>query len=316
MAFTDKLDLYYEGIAVLGATGAGRTEFIMTPAADEAKGVLQECLKCNCFSPEMKFVTYTSELKDKIVVAVYKRHNAKASVMVDLMFDELFPKENKSSDGFYYKEIDLKNPDKEFIKTILQSFANAVLETLATLIVYVPMSTEFEKMCLDDTEVSKRFTNENGFVEFSMIDGVGLNHDFGDLERDVNYAKLLAKVADTVAVISPLADYPSAYGERISKPLQEMFKMEPTKPTVLVQNKVDLVEDCGSIASRSKEHKEAFCSMADVNSDRVEAIPCFLGERNGLSEEVIAEYNPLKQLKAILQYKCSQMTGTGEMQVF
>lgn len=165
------------------------------------------------------------------------------------VFFEYFDEKNKSEDELYYKELDLDNPDVDFIEAMftannLQEGERLSLEVLCEQIfIYAPMNDAVKTIVESNTAMKNIFTDEYGNITLGIFDTRGLFHtgakvDNGDYLNEMIYNG----DTDAIAMVVPLQGDPNERNiyDLYRKMLENLKKQIPV---FMINNKVDMFLD-------------------------------------------------------------------------
>lgn len=166
------------------------------------------------------------------------------------VFFEYFDKDNKSDDGYYYKELDLSIPDERFIDAMftandVQKGQRLSLEVLCgEIVIYLPVNEAIVKMINNLPTAKEVFKNSQGKTVFAVMDTRGLYHSDNTEDDNTDYLDelLYQGEADALLMVVPL------FGDSNEKKIEELYKkafknFNKQIPVFMLHNKLDLFVD-------------------------------------------------------------------------
>ena len=246
-----------------------------------------------------------------------------------------FNENDISDDGYYFKDINLDNPDIDFIGAMftsnnIQAGEKLSLEVLCSeIVIYVPMNQKFADMIKADPLTSKVFRDSHGNIVFGNLDTRGLYHSDNTDDENVDYcSELLYKGdIDGIAMIVPLE------GDTNEKKIGELYRdvlknFNKQVPIFMVHNKLDLfiasmvkqsfddplstipVEDAELTDDdiRKRINKRIFELDEDLKAAQAKArkqlpiksLSCYLKRDKSFPSGLLSEYNVFNVYKVIL----------------
>lgn len=252
------------------------------------------------------------------------------------VFFEFFDAEQISGDGYYYREIWLDDPDKEFIGAMftannMQAGQRLSLEVLCDeIVIYVPMNKVVEKIISDNPLTRKVFRDSNDNIAFATLDTRGLYHADNTDDENVDYcSELLYKGdIDAIAMVVPLE------GDTNEKKIGELYRdvlksFNKQIPVFMIHNKLDLfvaslqkmnfddplsvdafdakefteVDLCKSIANRVAELDEDLKKVQVTAKKRlpIKSLVCYLKRDASFPTALLKKYNVVETYRTILE---------------
>ena len=251
------------------------------------------------------------------------------------IFFTYFCEEDKSEDGYYYKEISLDNPDAEFITAMFT--ANDILggqslslEVLCSeIVIYSPMNKKIEDVIRKNETASRLFRDSFDNIVFGVLDTRGLYHaDSGDDENGIYCEELIYKGdIDAIIMVVPL------FGDSNEKKIGELYRsilkdFKKQIPIFMIHNKLDLLIDFLSKDDfddplsmdilENKELNEAVIikeierRMEELNEDLrevqtkakkrlpIKSLACYLKRDQSFPASLVSKYNILNVYETIL----------------
>ncbi|MBD5169650.1 MAG: hypothetical protein HDT20_05985 [Oscillibacter sp.] len=164
-------------------------------------------------------------------------------------FFNVFSPDHCSADGYYYRNLDLQNPDEDFCRQMFT--ANDVrrgtlsLEVLCSeIVIYVPMATAIADLLRQNPVAEKVFSDPQNNLVFGLRDTQGVFHADREEDQNVEYCSDLVykNTPDAILVIAPL------WGDQNGKKSQELYHnilqdYQKDTPIFLIHNKLDLFVD-------------------------------------------------------------------------
>ncbi len=232
------------------------------------------------------------------------------------VFFTYFNQDNISSDGYFFKEIMLVNPDTEFIGAMftannMQAGQRLSLEVLCSeIVIYVPMNNVFSKLIEGNATASKVFRDSRNNIVFGTLDTRGLYHSDNTDDENVDYcSELLYKGdIDAIAMVVPLE------GDTNEKKIGELYRdvLKNFNKQILVfmiHNKLDLF--VSALLKQDFDDPlslDAFDEKEFTEQDLYESIACRMKELNEdlLAAQVKAKKRlPIKSLACYLKRDAS-----------
>lgn len=250
------------------------------------------------------------------------------------VFFSYFNKEDKSGDGYIYKEIMLDKPDTEFISAMftannMQAGQRLSLEILCSeIVIYIPMHDQFKKMIEEDEKASEVFRDSKGNIVFATLDTRGLYHSDNTDDENSDYCSELIYKGDidAIAMVVPFV------GDTNEKKVGELYRdvlrnFNRQIPVFMIHNKLDLYvanllkpSFYDPLADKADDSSEQKKSITDSITDRMEeldadmnavqakarkrlpvkSLACFLYPNDRLTDDVTNEYNVRKTYKTML----------------
>lgn len=251
------------------------------------------------------------------------------------VFFSFFNGNDISDDGYYFKDINLENPDTDFIGAMFTSNNIQVGEKLSLevlcseIVIYIPMNPAFAALIKKDPLTSKVFRDSHGNIVFGNLDTRGLYHSDNTDDENIDYcSELLYKGdIDGIAMIVPLE------GDTNEKKIGELYRdvlknFNKQIPIFMVHNKLDLfvasmvkqsfddplsinpVEDIKFTDDdiRERINKRVFELDEDFKAAQVRAkkrlpiksLTCYLKRDKSFPTGLLSEYNVLNVYKVIL----------------
>lgn len=251
------------------------------------------------------------------------------------VFFSYFSENDISDDGYYFKDIDLDNPDTDFIGAMftsnnMQAGERLSLEVLCSeIVIYVPMNPVFAELIKADPLTSKVFRDSHNNIVFGNLDTRGLYHSDNTDDENIDYcSELLYKGdIDGIAMIVPLE------GDTNEKKIGELYRdvlknFNKQVPIFMVHNKLDLfiasmvkqsfddplsinpVEDAELTDDEIRERitKRIFELDEDLKAAQAKAkkrltiksLACYLKRDKSFPSGLLSEYNVFNVYKVIL----------------
>lgn len=242
------------------------------------------------------------------------------------VFFEYFDEDAVSEDGYYYKEIDLDNPDEKFINAMftsndLQGGESLSLEVMCEEInIYVPMNPIINNKLqeIDDNGV---FSDKHGNKVFGVLDTRGLYHANNTEDDNIDYCNELVFKGDVDALVMVVP----LYGDTNEKKIGELYKdviknFNKQIPVLMLHNKLDLFVDSLNKDSfdedplsmdKEKGKELSFDELDDAIHRReaelcdelqsvqskarknlkIKSLSCYLKRDRHMSDELVRKYN-------------------------
>lgn len=267
-------------------------------------------------------------------------------ILKGIFFDH-FNENDRSEDGLYYKEIDLDNPDEEFIINMfsannLQAGENLSLEVLCgEIYIYAPINDRIVQMIESDEKASRVFKDAHGEVAFGIYDTRGLYHadNKDDDNKDYLSELLYQGETDALAMVVPMQ------GDSNELKIYELYRealnnYKKQIPVFMINNKVDLYIDSVSKDSFSDDplsmdisndegldseeiERRVNTRLADLKEELqkaqnktrknmdIIAIPCYLKRDGSMKQkDIIEKYNVINAIEMILIGTASYLEAT------
>jgi hypothetical protein len=267
-------------------------------------------------------------------------------ILKGIFFDH-FNENDRSEDGLYYKEIDLDNPDEEFIINMfsannLQAGENLSLEVLCgEIYIYAPINDRVVKMIESDEKACRVFKDAHGEVAFGIYDTRGLYHadNKDDDNKDYLSELLYQGETDALAMVVPMQ------GDSNELKIYELYRealnnYKKQIPVFMINNKVDLYIDSVSKDSFSDDplsmdisndegldseeiERRVNTRLADLKEELqkaqnktrknmdIVAIPCYLKRDGSMKQkDIIEKYNVINAIEMILIGTASYLEAT------
>jgi len=164
-------------------------------------------------------------------------------------FFNIFSPDCCSADGYYYRDLDLQNPDEDFCRQMFTA-NNLRRETLSLevlcseIVIYVPMAAAIADLLRQNPVSEKVFSDPQNNLVFGLRDTQGVFHADREEEQNIEYCSDLVykNTPDAILVIAPLW---SDQNEKKSHELYHRILQDYQKdtPIFLIHNKLDLFID-------------------------------------------------------------------------
>lgn len=296
----------------------------------EGKASSQQFLSAIQQEVQQRLDEQPQEVKDKLWSIRDKIKNGLSSV-----FFKSFDDKNISLDGYYFKKIDLEDPDNDFINAMftsndLQAGQKLSLEVLCSkIVIYVPMSDKIAQIIRQDYLTRSVFSNSTGDILFGIRDTRGLYHADNTDDQNEDYcSELMSKTdIDAISIVFPMD------GDTNEKKLKELYKSVLNKfnkqiPIFMVNNKLDLFVDklrkqdadydddeykllsqeelIEQIEGRVADLKDNLATQSEAGvSLQIQAFPCYLKQSEDFakifSNDRLETYDVFNVYKNILQ---------------
>lgn len=162
-------------------------------------------------------------------------------------FFSTFSRDDCSADGYYYRDLDLQNPDKDFCRQIftannIQDGETLSIEVLCSeVVIYAPMALDVANMLRQDLVAEKVFSDPQNNLVFELLDTQGLHHADGNEDENLTYCSELVykNIPDAILVVIPLFADPN--GKKTRELYREVMQnYQKDTPIFLIHNKLDL----------------------------------------------------------------------------
>lgn len=266
----------------------------------------------------------------------------KVNELLSQVFFKHFDEQNISMDGYYYKCIDLQNPDLEFVNAIftandLRKGDNLSLEIFCSeIFIYAPLHESIASIIKADSNMKGILQDKHGKISLGIYDTRGLYHSNATNEENYEYfTDLLYEIPyDALVLVHPLT------GDTNEKKLMELYS-EALKgfnkqiPVFMLNNKVDVfidemnknlaTDDIFSIETnndtigfdeikKSVDEKLELISeelMLQQNKNRknlkIKCLPCYLKKSTVMPQEALKAYNIIEAIREILNNLCEHL---------
>lgn len=251
------------------------------------------------------------------------------------VFLEYFNEEDKSDDGYYYKEIFLESPDAEFVAAMftandIQGGQRLSLEVLCSeIVIYCPMNEKIANAIRKNPLANKVFRDSFDNIVFGVLDTRGLYHADNTEDENNDYFLELIYKGDIDAIIMVVPLFGDSNEKKIGELYREVLKdFNKQIPIFMIHNKLDLLVD-----SLSKEDfddplsieplesveldeatilNEIQARMEELNDDLnvaqvkakkrlpIRSIACYLKRDKSFPASLVSRYNILKAYETIL----------------
>lgn len=251
------------------------------------------------------------------------------------VFLEYFNEEDKSDDGYYYKEIFLESPDAEFVAAMftandIQGGQKLSLEVLCSeIVIYCPMNEKIANAIRKNPLANKVFRDSFDNIVFGVLDTRGLYHADNTEDENNDYFLELIYKGDIDAIIMVVPLFGDSNEKKIGELYREVLKdFNKQIPIFMIHNKLDLLVD-----SLSKEDfddplsieplesveldeatilNEIQARMEELNDDLnvaqvkakkrlpIRSIACYLKRDKSFPASLVSRYNILKAYETIL----------------
>lgn len=162
-------------------------------------------------------------------------------------FFTYFGEDERSEDGYYYRELDLDDPDEEFVAAMFtnndtQGGGRLSLEVLCSeLVLYVPMNEKIADMIREEPTAREIFQDSKGNTVFGLLDTRGLYHTSHTDAENSEYCSDLLYRRNADAIIMMLPMYGDSNEKKARELYQEVFQnFRRQIPIFVVHNKLDL----------------------------------------------------------------------------
>ena len=251
-------------------------------------------------------------------------------------FFEYFSIDDKSEDGYYYKEINLNNPDEQFLSAFFTANAVEAGEKLSIevlcgeIVIYVPINDTIKKMIECNVRTNEIFRDSDGHILFGIMDTRGLYHAGSDDGANADYMEdmLYQNEADAILLVLPLA------GDNNEKKARELYRKAfegfgKQIPVFMIHNKLDIFVD--QYGKENFDDKDPFSQdireVTDITAKqyidaierkeielheeleavqpksrkgmKIKSLSCYLKRGTSFPQDLIAIYNPLNVFKAV-----------------
>ena len=164
-------------------------------------------------------------------------------------FFNVFSLDHCSADGYYYRDLDLQNPDEDFCRQMFT--ANNVREETLSLevlcseiVIYAPRAAAIADLLRQNPAAEKVFSDPQNNLVFGLRDTQGVFHADREEEQNVEYCSDLVykNTPEAILVIAPL------WSDQNGKKSQELYRhifqdYQKDTPIFLIHNKLDLFVD-------------------------------------------------------------------------
>lgn len=263
----------------------------------------------------------------------------------DFFFDS-FDEENISSDRYYYKEIDINNPDDDFVDAMfcsndIQDDGKLSLEVFCDeIVIYAPLDDRITQRIRENEDMVNSFSDSHGNISFGIFDTRGLFHaNVEDTENKDYFTELLYHGDfDALLLVTPMhgdtneIKLRSLYSEAFSS-----FKKQI--PVFMINNKVDLfiddlnkdayADDPLSIETDNdnnlseREIEERVDAQANLIAKEIEnvqnksrknlrviALPCYLKRDGNMPRKLVQKYNVMNVIMRVLEETATYLEAT------
>ena len=251
------------------------------------------------------------------------------------VFFSYFNEEDKSEDGYYYKEIFLDAPDAEFIAAMftandIQGGQKLSLEVLCSeIVIYCPMNEKIADAIRKKPLASKVFRDSFDNIVFGILDTRGLYHADNTEDENSDYCLDLIYKGDIDAIIMVVPLFGDSNEKKIGELYREVLKdFNKQIPIFMIHNKLDLLVDSLSkedfddplsteplenveldeasilneIQNRMRELNEDL-KTAQVKAKKrlpIRSIACYLKRDKSFPASLVSKYNILNVYETIL----------------
>lgn len=257
------------------------------------------------------------------------------NVQLRNVFFEYYDEEDKSEDGYYYKEIDLDNPDDQFIEAMFTSNDIAGGERLSLevlcneIVIYVPMNDKIADAIRNDERANKVFRDRYNNIVFGILDTRGLYHSDNTDAENVDYCNELMYKGDIDAIIMIVPLIGDSNEKKIGELYRDVLKdFNKQIPIFMIHNKLDLFVDSlgkqefddplsidvieSTVIDDETINKEIYKRMQELNADlsnvqtkakkrlKIRSVVCYLKRDKTFPIGLVEPFNILKGYQIIL----------------
>lgn len=251
------------------------------------------------------------------------------------VFLNYFDEEDKSDDGYFYKEIYLDRPDAEFIAAMftandIQSGQRLSLEVLCSeIVIYCPMNEKIADVIRKNPLASKVFRDSFDNIIFGVLDTRGLYHADNTEDENSDYCLDLMYKGDIDAIIMVVPLFGDSNEKKIGELYREVLKDfnkqipifmihnkldllvdfmnkddfdDPLSTEQLVDTKMDVAEIMKEIQNRMEELNDDL-KVAQVKAKKrlpIRSIACYLKRDKAFPADLVSKYNILNAYETIL----------------
>lgn len=251
------------------------------------------------------------------------------------VFFRYFDEKNVSKDGYYFKVIDLDNPDDEFVNALftpndLRNGGKLSLEVFCSeIVIYTPIHESIANLIKNNSIARDVFMDKNGYVTIGMYDTRGLYHaDATDDENTEYFSELLYGILyDALIIVHPLM------GDTNEAKLRELYSKALRRynkqiPIFILNNKVDLyinslIKAKSSDDPFSNDVPEVDLDINEIkknisirvngineeiknvqsknrNNSKLVSVVCWLKKDSSIKPELLKEYNVINAIDKII----------------
>lgn len=165
-------------------------------------------------------------------------------------FYEYFNVNQISEDDYYYIEVDVNNPDEEFVNAMftandIQDGGKISLEVFCEeIVIYAPLDNRIAEIINNDVCMLNAFTDSHGNIAFGIFDTRGLFHANAEEGENQDYFNELLYHGDSDALLLVAPMYGDSNEIKIRGLYREAFtSFKKQIPVFMFNNKVDLFID-------------------------------------------------------------------------
>lgn len=251
------------------------------------------------------------------------------------VFFTYFCEKYKSEDDYYYKEINLDDPDSEFIAAMftandIQGGQKLSLEVLCSeIVIYCPMNEKIADVIRKNETANRVFRDSFDNIVFGVLDTRGLYHANNTDDENSDYCAELIFRGDIDAIIMVVPLFGDSNEKKISELYREVLKdFNKQIPIFMIHNKLDLLIDSLSkddfddpLSTDPLENneldesvilKEIKSRMEELNEDlravqtkakkrlTIRSLACYLKRDKSFPIGLVGKYNILNVYEIIL----------------
>lgn len=251
------------------------------------------------------------------------------------VFFNYFNEKDKSDDGYYFKEIILSEPDKDFIEAMftsndIQNGEKLSLEVMCKeIVIYIPLDRRIAEIIQKSDKAKNVFCDSHGNTVLGLLDTRGLFHANSTENENTDYFSelLYRNDVDALVMVVPL------YGDSNEKKINELYRdvirnFNKQLPIFMLHNKLDLFvdwlnkeryddplsleddvsEELSTEEIRQKIYNREKSLREDLQNVQVKArkhmeiksLSCYLKRDKNLDRMLVREFNVVKAFETII----------------